>query len=116
MLADRDQRQHSALHLAVDSGSLATVELLVQTGMADVNVVNDTGDSPLHGAVVGGQLEIVKLLVRVRRRDGGRGLTIVGPGTGAGRLESLERINRTERINLHIGVKAELSILQRNNC
>ena len=66
MLADRDQRQNSALHLAVDSGSLTTVEMLVQTGAADVNAVNDTGDSPLHGAVVAGQLDIVKLLVRVR--------------------------------------------------
>ncbi|XP_043192938.1 transient receptor potential cation channel subfamily A member 1 homolog isoform X2 [Amphibalanus amphitrite] len=64
MLADRDQRQNSALHLAVESGSLSTVELLVETGAADVNVVNDTGDSPLHGAVVGGQLDIVKMLVR----------------------------------------------------
>ena len=65
MLSDRDQRQNTALHLAVDSGSLATVELLVDTSVADVNALNDTGDSPLHGAVVGGQLDIVKLLVRV---------------------------------------------------
>ncbi|KAF0308713.1 Transient receptor potential cation channel subfamily A member 1 [Amphibalanus amphitrite] len=68
MLADRDQRQNSALHLGVESGSLSTVELLVETGAADVNVVNDTGDSPLHGAVVGGQLDIVKMLVRVLLR------------------------------------------------
>ena len=70
MLADRDQRQNSALHLAVDSGSLATVELLVESGAADVNALNDTGDSPLHGAVVAGQLDIAKLLVRVSTGTG----------------------------------------------
>ncbi|XP_037083097.1 transient receptor potential cation channel subfamily A member 1 homolog isoform X2 [Pollicipes pollicipes] len=63
MVADKDQRLNTALHLAVDSGSQATVELLLDAE-ADVNVCNDTGDTPLHAAVVGGQLDIVQLLVR----------------------------------------------------
>ncbi|XP_037796430.1 serine/threonine-protein phosphatase 6 regulatory ankyrin repeat subunit A-like [Penaeus monodon] len=52
----------TAMHLAAYKKHLGTLEALVASG-ADVDLVNDLGNTPLHDAVSNGQLLVVGKLV-----------------------------------------------------
>ena len=53
----------TALHLAVESNSLANVQFLLETCEADVNSLTYSGCSPLHIASGRGDISIVAYLV-----------------------------------------------------
>ena len=50
------------LHVAVERGNLAEVKLLLDAG-ADVNAMDNDGETPLHIASYKGYIEITKLLL-----------------------------------------------------
>ena len=52
------------LHCCVCLGHVRIVELLITEGHARVNATDDKGDTPLHYAIVGCELELVKVLVQ----------------------------------------------------
>ena len=52
----------SILHFAVIGGNLKTIKYLIDNG-ADVNAVNDFGETPLHWCCKEGNLEITRLLI-----------------------------------------------------
>ncbi|XP_076329998.1 uncharacterized protein LOC143235661 [Tachypleus tridentatus] len=58
----KSNRGWSALHLASYFGHTSVVQLLLQN-KADVNVVNDTGDTPLHKAAYTGREGLLILLL-----------------------------------------------------
>jgi uncharacterized protein len=53
---------HAPLHMAVIRGALQDVNLLVQGG-ADVNAQDDIGMTPLLFAVIGGDPELIEILL-----------------------------------------------------
>lgn len=59
----RDRDGHAPLHLAVESGSLETVELLIDSGV-DVNAKSKSGATPLDMAQAMGYDGISRLLSR----------------------------------------------------
>ena len=59
----RDEKQRTPLHHAASSGSLATVEHLVDNG-ADIHACADRVGTPLHAAALSGSKEVVERLVR----------------------------------------------------
>ena len=64
MVADEDVEGNTPLCLAVESGSLESVQLLLSCG-SDVNHCNNLRSFPIHNACISGNLELVKLLVKV---------------------------------------------------
>ena len=68
MLKDEDIDSNTPLLLGVESGSVEITRHLVERG-ADVNHHNKGRVYPLHLACTIGSLEIVKLLLEVRKRD-----------------------------------------------
>ncbi|MDN3549296.1 ankyrin repeat domain-containing protein [Mucilaginibacter aquaedulcis] len=50
------------LHNSVQTGDVGNVELLINQG-ADLNELDEFGNSPLHWAVMGGYYDIVKILL-----------------------------------------------------
>ncbi|KAE9029606.1 hypothetical protein PF005_g1645 [Phytophthora fragariae] len=61
-----DNKKMMALHVAVGKGNLEIVQLLIETGRANVNVVDAKGNTPLHWACIkngDGQLELVSYLI-----------------------------------------------------
>lgn len=54
--------------LAAYHGNAETVQMLIEKG-ADVNAINDRGQSPIAGAVFKGYDEVVKVLVEEGRAD-----------------------------------------------
>lgn len=60
--ADAKQQNVTALHLAVESGSNATVQALIDAG-ASVSAQTSNGVAPLHTASANGHFAIVQLLI-----------------------------------------------------
>ncbi|KAG6969591.1 hypothetical protein JG688_00005245 [Phytophthora aleatoria] len=61
-----DNNKMTALHVAVGKGNLEIVQLLVETGRANVNVVDAKGNTPLHWACIkngGDQIELIDYLI-----------------------------------------------------
>lgn len=58
----QDNEGHSSLHLAVEGGSLETVEVLVGRG-ANVNAMSNRGATPLYMARTLGYTDISQFLV-----------------------------------------------------
>lgn len=50
------------LMMAAVTGNIPTTRLLMEYG-ADVNIINDTGQTPLHAAAYAGHLELVRMLL-----------------------------------------------------
>jgi ankyrin repeat protein len=68
MVSDEDIDSNTPFCLAVESGSLESVELLLSCG-SSVNHCNNLRSYPIHNASSAGNVEIVKLLVRVRTAE-----------------------------------------------
>ena len=64
MSKDVDLDHNTPLMLAVEGGSAAITELLIEHG-SDVNHFNKSRVFPLHSACTNGSLDIVKILVEV---------------------------------------------------
>ena len=63
MGVDKDGR--TVLHLAVEGGSVAVVQCILETAQVDVNAVDGTRSfTPLHLAVYGGCQSIAELLLK----------------------------------------------------
>ncbi|RLN68117.1 hypothetical protein BBJ29_009821 [Phytophthora kernoviae] len=61
-----DGKKMTALHVAVGKGNLEIVQLLVETGRANVNLVDVKGNTPLHWACIKNgddQLALISFLV-----------------------------------------------------
>lgn len=61
-----DNKKMTALHVAVGKGNFEIVQLLVETGRANVNVVDCKGNTPLHWACIKNsddQLELLEYLL-----------------------------------------------------
>uniref|UniRef100_A0AAV1VM03 Uncharacterized protein n=1 Tax=Peronospora matthiolae TaxID=2874970 RepID=A0AAV1VM03_9STRA len=59
-------KKMTALHVAVGKGNLEVVQLLLETGRANVNVVDGKGNTPLHWACIktcDDQLELISYLI-----------------------------------------------------
>lgn len=73
---DAKQQNAAALHFAVESGSKATVQALVDAG-ANISAQNNNGVAPLHTASANGHFAIVQVLidaganVNARNENGG---------------------------------------------
>jgi ankyrin repeat protein len=65
MVRDKDVEESTPFYLAVESGSTECVEHLLKCG-SSVNECNAYKTFPIHCACATGNLEIVKLLVKVR--------------------------------------------------
>ncbi|EFA79079.1 hypothetical protein PPL_07904 [Heterostelium album PN500] len=59
-----DYKGRTPLDWCAYNGDLPTSEILISTGMADVNCKDHEGFTPLHKAVMNGHLEVARLLVR----------------------------------------------------
>ena len=68
MVSDLDVDDKTPLSLAVESGSAECVEHLLKCG-SSVNVCDSSKTFPIHNACAIGNLEIVELLVKVRKQD-----------------------------------------------
>ncbi|KAG7392475.1 hypothetical protein PHYPSEUDO_000163 [Phytophthora pseudosyringae] len=61
-----DNKKMTALHVAVGKGNLEIVQLLIETGRANVNVMDTKGNTPLHWACIKNgedQLELINYLI-----------------------------------------------------
>lgn len=67
----RDKEGMTCLHWAADRGHVSIIQYLVSLG-ANVNLVDDCGNSPLHISAMAGQKEAVRLLL-----DAGADTTVV---------------------------------------
>ncbi|KUJ21297.1 ankyrin, partial [Mollisia scopiformis] len=73
----KDNKGYTALHYAVEKGSLEVVTLLLDRG-ADKDASNDDGWAVIHIAVERNQEEIVRLLIK-RGVDVGSRIDPAGP-------------------------------------
>ena len=62
MFNNQDDRGQTVLHLAIEAGNYKSCDAAIKNG-AKVNLCRENFTSPLHLAAIGGDLEIVKLLV-----------------------------------------------------
>ncbi|KAI9995471.1 hypothetical protein PInf_012536 [Phytophthora infestans] len=61
-----DSKKMTALHVAVGKGNLEIVQLLIETGRANVNVVDAKGNTPLHWACIKNgddQIDLISYLI-----------------------------------------------------
>ena len=65
------QGDKTPLHLAVESGSVEAVQLVIRHG-AWVNVRKSNGETALFEATVAGRIDIVKALLQHGAEPGGR--------------------------------------------
>jgi len=65
ILEAKDFEENTPLVLAIEKGSVECIEYLLKN-KADVNTHNRVKTYPLHSACANGNLEVVKLLLKVR--------------------------------------------------
>ena len=58
----------NVLHVAVLNSQISLVQFLVDGKKIDINAVDKNGDTPLHLAVVGGDLDLIKILLSNRAK------------------------------------------------
>ena len=62
LLYFKDPLKRSLLYIAARNGHVKVCEYLINKGL-EINDIQDTGSTPLHGAVYYGQIEVVRLLL-----------------------------------------------------
>ncbi len=67
MVSDQDVDENTPFLLAVESESAECMEHLLKCG-SDVNQCSSNKTFPIHNACTAGNLDIVKLLVKVRNK------------------------------------------------
>jgi len=81
--------------LAAYNGRAETVKMLVEKG-ADVNALNDAGQSPLAGAIFKGESEMVKILVELNADPRVGHPTAVDSAKMFGQRQYMELLGATE--------------------
>lgn len=64
LLGAKDFEENTPLVLAIEKGSMECVEYFLKNG-ANVNISNRSKTFPIHSACANGNLELVKLLIKV---------------------------------------------------
>ena len=59
-----ERERENPLHLVVELGDFHLVTVLIESGIVDVNIINQCYDTPLHVACLKGHLKIVQFLLR----------------------------------------------------
>lgn len=62
-LSQTDEQSYTALHVAGIYGSEIIIRMLIEAGM-DVDSVNDSGNTPLHCAIIAGRFPIAEVLIK----------------------------------------------------
>ena len=62
---------NAALHLASANGLVPVVQFLLENG-ADINLTNQSKNTPMHWACLLGQIEVVKLLCEWHEKNPGK--------------------------------------------
>jgi ankyrin repeat protein len=81
--------------LAAYNGRVETVRMLAQKG-ADINALNDAGQSPLAGAIFKGEAEMVKVLVELKADPRVGHPTAVDSAKMFGQRQYLDLLGATE--------------------
>ncbi|EAY09486.1 hypothetical protein TVAG_102350 [Trichomonas vaginalis G3] len=69
LLTSSDKKNRTPLHVAVSTGILANVDMILSKGDVDVNAVDKDGMSPLMLAVENNNEEITKRLLQIEKLD-----------------------------------------------